>query len=325
MMLQYKHRAFKKPLINSNILKVSFHILPPRQKHISVEISELEINYWDRWKCEEVKWFSLPACQTVLQSLTFKLRLSVAICRMGTLLAHDVEPAVQNARYYQTVTQLYIFCHHLVFRRPRKIAKSDCWLRHVCPSAWKKSAPTGRIFMKLIFEYFFENLSRKFKFHYNVTRIAGTLHGHNYMFFKSYVAELFLEWKMFQTKVVEKNQNTHFVFSNFFWKNRAFCEIMWKNISEPGRPQMTTWHLRIACWIPKTTNTHSEYVILIVSPLKQWLQESALMLRNTYIACLVNTVLLVTLLCSLPVIGVHDTRKKAVPMTSLVFAHSAFV
>jgi len=30
----------------------------------------------------------------------------------------------------------------------RKIAKSDYWLRHVCPSAWNNSAPNGRIFMK---------------------------------------------------------------------------------------------------------------------------------------------------------------------------------
>jgi hypothetical protein len=51
---------------------------------------------------------------------------------------------------------------------------------------------------------------------------------------------------MFQTKVVEKDQNTHFVFSNFFFLNHAVCEVMWKNISEPGRPQMKTWRMRIA-------------------------------------------------------------------------------
>jgi hypothetical protein len=32
-----------------------------------------------------------------------------------------------------------------------------------------------------------------------------------------YITELFLEWKMFQTKVVEEIKNTHFMFSNFFW------------------------------------------------------------------------------------------------------------
>ena len=37
---------------------------------------------------------------------------------------------------------------------------------------------------------------------------------------------------------------------------------MWKNIVERGRPQMTIWRTRIACWTPKATNTHSQYVIL---------------------------------------------------------------
>jgi hypothetical protein len=49
----------------------------------------------------------------------------------------------------------------------------------------------------------------------------------------------------------------------------------------------TIRRMRIACWIPKATNTHSEYVILIVVPLQQWLHERASMLRYTYIACLV--------------------------------------
>ena len=33
--------------------------------------------------------------------------------------------------------------------------------------------------------------------------------------------------------------------------------------------------MRIACWIPKATNKHSQYVILIGFPQKQWLQERA--------------------------------------------------
>jgi hypothetical protein len=62
---------------------------------------------------------------------------------------------------------------------------------------------------------------------------------------------------------------------------------MWKNIVERGMQQMTIWCMRIACWIPKPTNTHSEYVILIAFPLHKWLQERALMLCYTHIACLV--------------------------------------
>ena len=61
---------------------------------------------------------------------------------------------------------------------------------------------------------------------------------------------------------------------------------MEKNIVGLGRPQMTIWRMRIACWIPKATDIPSEYVILIAFPLQQWSHERASMLRYTYIACL---------------------------------------
>jgi len=60
---------------------------------------------------------------------------------------------------------------------------------------------------------------------------------------------------------------------------------MWKNIVEWGRSQMTVWRMRIACWLLKATNTHSQYVIPIAFPLQQWLRERASMLRYMYIAC----------------------------------------
>jgi len=44
-------------------------------------------------------------------------------------------------------------------------------------------------------------------------------------------------------------------------------EIMWKNMVEPDRPQVTIWRMNFAGWIHKATNTHSEYVVLITFPL----------------------------------------------------------
>jgi hypothetical protein len=44
---------------------------------------------------------------------------------------------------------------------------------------------------------------------------------------------------MFQKKVVEKLK-TYIMLSNFFSENDAVYEIMWKNVVEPDRPQMTT-------------------------------------------------------------------------------------
>ena len=39
------------------------------------------------------------------------------------------------------------------------------------------------------------------------------------------------------------------------FENRDVYEIIWKNTAEQGRPQMAIWRMRIACWIPKATNT----------------------------------------------------------------------
>ena len=82
-------------------------------------------------------------------------------------------------------------------------------------------------------------------------------------------------------KSYTENQNTNFMLDNFFFENLAVYKIMWKNTVESGRPQTTIW--RIASWIPKATNTRSEYVILIAFPL----QHRASMLRSMYTACLV--------------------------------------
>jgi hypothetical protein len=55
--------------------------------------------------------------------------------------------------------------------------------------------------------------------------------------------------------------------NNFFSESRAVYEIMYKNIVQRGRPQMKICRMRIACWVPKATNTHSEYVIHNAFPL----------------------------------------------------------
>ena len=42
---------------------------------------------------------------------------------------------------------------------------------------------------------------------------------------------------------------------------------------------MTLWRVRVAYWIPKATNAHTEYVIHTVFPLRQWLHVRASILR----------------------------------------------
>jgi len=65
---------------------------------------------------------------------------------------------------------------------------------------------------------------------------------------------------------------------------------MWKNTVQTDKPQTTIWRVRVACCIPKATNAHSEYVILIAFLLQQWLHERASIPHYAYTACLVKTV-----------------------------------
>jgi len=88
-------------------------------------------------------------------------------------------------------------------------------------------------------------------------------------------------------KLVEKIKTQILCSVKFPFLKRAFYEITWENAVEPGRPQMTIWRMRIAWWIRKSINTHSEFVIRIDFPLQQLLHERTSMLRYTYIAYLV--------------------------------------
>jgi hypothetical protein len=75
---------------------------------------------------------------------------------------------------------------------------------------------------------------------------------------------------MFQTEVVQKIKTI--LYSIIFFENHAVCDMTDVNMA-----------MRIACWIPKTTN--SEYVILIVVPL-QYCGTNALS-SALYVHCLV--------------------------------------
>jgi len=79
-------------------------------------------------------------------------------------------------------------------------------------------------------------------------------------------------------------QNTHFVFYNFVFENRAVYEIMWKNIVQRGRPRTTIGRMCIAYWVTKTTHTGCNTAF----PLQQWLQERASVLRYSTLPVLLE-------------------------------------
>jgi hypothetical protein len=56
--------------------------------------------------------------------------------------------------------------------------------------------------------------------------------------------------------------------------------MVWKNVLEPDRLQITIHRVHVAYWILKATDTHSVYVILIVFPQQQLLHDRACLFQD---------------------------------------------
>ena len=93
------------------------------------------------------------------------------------------------------------------------------------------------------------------------------------------------------------------LFANTFCRSACEMFLMYADIavfnplSVRGRSRYTAATFRTPCtirrmscsyWIPRDTNTHSQYVIISVFPCQQWLRESASMLRYKNTACRVT-------------------------------------
>jgi hypothetical protein len=103
-------------------------------------------------------------------------------------------------------------------------------------SAWNNSVPPGRVFLKFDIGAPFENLSRKFKFNKNLTRITCTLRDDRYVFL--IISRLVLRrMENFLDKSCRENQNPHFMFSNFF--SRKSCRL-WDNVERYSRARQAT-------------------------------------------------------------------------------------
>ena len=84
--------------------------------------------------------------------------------------------------------------------------------------------------------------------------MTGRLRVDQYMFLIIYRSFL-LRMRNAVNKFVQKIK-THILCLLFFFENCVVCEIIWKNIKKPDRPQMTIWSMSISRWVPKATNSH---------------------------------------------------------------------
>jgi hypothetical protein len=92
-------------------------------------------------------------------------------------------------------------------------------------------------------------------------------------------------------KNCRENQNTHFLFNNFFF--RKSCRL-WDNVERPCTTRQATdeniiRRMRIACWITMATDTHSRICNTYCFPTASMVTRTRLsVLGYTYLACLLR-------------------------------------
>ena len=112
----------------------------------------------------------------------------------------------------------------------------------------------------------------------NMAGIIGTLREDQFTFF---IIHLSSSRNKKRLKLLEKIK-THVLFSKIFSENRAVYKIMWNKVRETGRPQKTIWRIRIAWWITKSKNRHSEFLTHCLSTPKIVAQKRlGVMFRST--------------------------------------------
>jgi len=120
----------------------------------------------------------------------------------------------------------------------------------------------------------------------------GTLHEDQYTFLIT-SRSLLLRMKNVSEKICGENRNTHFMFNISFKKLCHLWDVEKMLYSVADHRWQYGWHMLLASWIPKATNTHSGCVILIAFSLQEWLHECASMSHYTYTACLVYNSLMI--------------------------------
>jgi hypothetical protein len=123
------------------------------------------------------------------------------------------------------------------FSKFRKAAIS--FVGRVCLSvsqsvSMKQLASYWTGFREIWYWVFLENISRKFQFYYNPTRITGTLLEDQYAFI-IISRSVILRMSNVSNTSFGENQNTHFLFNKFF------STVQWKNMELSGTLQMTIW------------------------------------------------------------------------------------
>jgi len=104
----------------------------------------------------------------------------------------------------------------------------------------------------------------KIQVYYNRARINGTLHEVTCTFI-TLSGWIILEWYMFETKFLENIETQNLFSKACFWESYHLWDNVENCVTAGGATNGDIIrHMSTACWIPKTTFTHTEYVMFIV-------------------------------------------------------------
>jgi hypothetical protein len=156
----------------------------------------------------------------------------------------------------------------------KRLLASSC-LRF-CPAACNSSDPTRRIFMKFHIWIFFENLSKRFEFYWNLTSISGTLHEDQYIIL-IISRSVLLRMRNVSDTFVEKIRIHILCLITSFRKS---CHL-WDNVEECGtaiqatNDNMAHAHCMLDAWGYKQTLRICDTYCFSTATMAAWLRLSA--------------------------------------------------
>jgi len=111
--------------------------------------------------------------------------------------------------------------------------------KYVCLSVWNTSLPQVGYSWNLLFYFFFFKSFEKLQVWLKPDENNRVLYAKTCVCVCTYV--IISGWVLRRTRnlsqdIRRENQDKHFVFSIFFYENRAVYKIMWKNMLEADKP-----------------------------------------------------------------------------------------
>jgi hypothetical protein len=172
-------------------------------------------------------------------------------------------------------------CIAIIFRRVRKISKSDYYLRHVRPSVYMKQLGSQLMdFDEIWYFSTFRKFVDKIQVPIKTDKTTGILHEGLCTFM--IILRSVLRIRNVSDKRCRENQNTHFMLNNLSRKSCRLWDVEKYDTVRQATNDSIIHRMRFARFINKATEAHSEYVIFIASPRQQRLCERASMLRYTH-------------------------------------------